>query len=626
MKNFLSIFLALMAPIYLWAHDFEVNGIYYNHLEGNNVEVTFKGSNHNEFFDYYVGAVTIPETVTYNDSTYSVTSIGDEAFLYCSSLTSVTIPDGVTSIGEWAFEKCSALTSITIPNCVTSIRDDAFYDCSSLTSIVWNAKNCANYDHPFRGCKNITSFVIGETVEHIPANLCYGMNSLQSITIPNSITSIGSGAFEDCSSLTSVEWNAKNCQDISSSLMSSNPIFSNIITEFIFGDSVEHIPGKLCYRLDKLTSVTIGNSVMSIGSYAFSYCSSLTSITIPNSVTSIGNNTFAGCTSLTAINIPNSITSIGNAAFAECSSLTSPVYNAHCFAYLPPSFEGAYIIPEGIKQITGCAFYNCISLTSITIPNSITSIGDWAFAYCSFLDSITIPNSVTSIGDEAFYLCTSLDSITIPNSVTSMGEGAFAFCKNLSYIVWNQKHCHGYWTDATIYNIFFGCENVTSVVFGDNVIEIPKYFCNQMQKLSSITISNSVTSIGFAAFAYCSSLTSITIPSSITSMEDYAFYGCSCLTAVICEAVEVPILGLEVFYNMPLSEATLYVPAQSLDDYKAAEQWKEFGTILPIEETSTGVENTYNPSSTAVTNKLIRDGQLIIVRGGKSYSVTGQEL
>ena len=109
-------------------------------------------------------------------------------------------------------------------------------------------------------------------------------------------------------------------------------------------------------------------------------------------------------------------------------------------------------------------------------------------------------------------------------------------------------------------------------------------------------------------------------------MEDYAFYGCSCLTAVICEAVEVPILGLEVFYNMPLSEATLYVPAQSLDDYKAAEQWKEFGTILPIEETSTGVENTYNPSSTAVTNKLIRDGQLIIVRGGKSYSVTGQEL
>ena len=137
----------------------------------------------------------------------------------------------------------------------------------------------------------------------------------------------------------------------------------------------------------------------------------------------------------------------------------------------------------------------------------------------------------------------------------------------------------------------------------------------------------SVTSIGNDAFYGCTSLTSITIPNSVTSIGDGAFWGCFSLKTVICEAIEVPeLLGGYVFCDMPLSEATLYVPAQSLDDYKAAEQWKEFGTILPIEEMSTGVENTYNPSSTADTNKLIRDGQLIIVRGGKSYSVMGQEL
>ena len=159
-----------------------------------------------------------------------------------------------------------------------------------------------------------------------------------------------------------------------------------------------------------------------------------------------------------------------------------------------------------------------------------------------------------------------------------------------------------------------------------SVTSIGEYAFYCCSSLTSVTIPNSVTSIGNDAFSNCRSLTSVTIGNSITSIGNWAFYDCSSLKTVICEAIEVPELGGDVFYDMPLTEATLYVPAQSLDDYKAAEQWKEFGTILPIEETPTGVENTYNTSSTADTNKLIRDGQLIIVRGGKSYSVTGQEL
>ncbi len=227
-----------------------------------------------------------------------------------------------------------------------------------------------------------------------------------------------------------------------------------------------------------------------------------------------------------------------------------------------------------VTSIGNQAFSGCSSLTSVTIGNSVTSIGDWAFAWCEFLVSIIMPESVTSIGSYAFSGCKVLTSVTIPEGVTRIYNNTFSWCESLT----------------------------------------------------SVTIPNSVTSIGWQAFAGCS-LTSITIPNSVTSIGGQAFAECESLKTVICEAIEVPeLLGGDVFYKMPLSEATLYVPAQSLDDYKAAKQWKEFGTILPIEEMSTGVENTYNTSSTAVTNKLIRDGQLIIVRGGKSYSVMGQEL
>ena len=174
------------------------------------------------------------------------------------------------------------------------------------------------------------------------------------------------------------------------------------------------------------------------------------------------------------------ITSIGESAFNGCSSLTSPIYNAHCFAYMPTSYSGAYTIPEGIKQISDYAFRGCKALTSIIIPDSVMSIGNYAFSDCKTLVTVTIGNSVMSIGENAFANCNALTSVIIPNSVTRIGDGAFYSC-----------------------------------------------YC-----LTSVTIGNSVTSIGSAAFSECYGLTFVTIPNSVTSIGSYAFYQCSCLKSV----------------------------------------------------------------------------------------------
>ena len=306
------------------------------------------------------------------------------------------------------------------------------------------------------------------------------------------------------------------------------------LTSVTIPNSVTSIGNQAFQNCTGLTSVTIPNSVTSIGNEAFYNCSGLTSVTIPNSVTSIGNYAFCSCSGLTSVTIPNSVTSIGYSAFYGCTGLTSPVYNAHVFAFMPTSYSGAYTIPDGIESIAGGAFYKCTGLTSVTIPNSVTSIGDLAFYWCTGLTSVTIPNSVTSIGDYAFEYCSSLTSVTIPNSVTSIGDEAFAYCSSLT----------------------------------------------------SVTIGNSVTSIGKYAFLNCSNLTSVTIPNSVTSIGVQAFQSCSSLTSITCEATTPPTCGDDAFYNVSKT-IPVYVPAASVDDYKAANQWKDFGENIQAIPTQT---------------------------------------
>ena len=307
----------------------------------------------------------------------SVTSIGDDAFNGCESLTSVTIPDSVTSIGGGAFYKCGSLTSVTIPDSVTSIGDSAFFYCTSLTSVTIPDSVTSIGRYAFEGCESLTSVTLPDSVTSIGEYAFSWCRSLTSVTIPNGVTSIEEHTFDYCTSL---------------------------------------------------TSVTIPDSVTSIGERAFYYCTSLTSVTIPDSVTLIDNGAFRDCESLTSVTIPDSVTSIGVGAFALCTSLTG-IWVAEGNSYYASDASGVlfnkdkitlvqcpgtfreYTIPDSVTSIVGYAFDGCVSLTSVTIPDSVTSIGNGAFLGCRSLTSVTIPDSVTSIGESAFYDCSSLTDV-----------------------------------------------------------------------------------------------------------------------------------------------------------------------------------------------------------------------
>jgi len=327
----------------------------------------------------------------------SVTNVGDRAFCYCTSLTNVTIGSSVTSIGGYAFAECTGLTSVMIPNSVTGLGDSAFYYCASLTNVTIGSSVTSIGGHVFAECAGLTSVMIPNSVTSIGGFAFSDCTSLTNVTIPNSVTSIGDYAFVYCSSLTSIA----------------------------IPGSVTSIGEAAFFDCSSLVSVTVGNGVSTIGEDAFLSCTSLLSVTIPNSVTNIGAGAFEDCTSLASVTIGNGVTSIGDSTFFLCTSLMAITVDALNSSY--SSLDGV------LFNKTQTTLIQCPGgkAASYTIPNGVTGIGSFAFAHCTGLTSVTIPSSVTSIGSFAFEYCTGLTSVTIGSSVTSIGGWAFAACTGL---------------------------------------------------------------------------------------------------------------------------------------------------------------------------------------------------
>ena len=397
-KQILLTIAVLLFSLTANAYDFEVDGFYYNiiSMEDLTVEVT-RGDNS------YSGEVIIPEIVVYGSKVLKVTSIEEETFSNCSSLTSVIIGNSVTSIEEETFSNCSSLASVIIGNSVTSIGKYAFYKCTSLTSIeIPNSVKSIGYG-AFSLCFSLTNIVIGNSVTSIGEYAFSYCNNLTSIEIPNNVINIKKSAFKNCDSLKELR-----IED------GTETLSLGYDENYIYGEGYYN---KGLFTECPLETLYLGRNLShSIYYIPFEFNKTLTYVTIGNNVTNIGEDAFYGCSSLASVIIGNNVTNIGEDAFNGCSSLTS------------------VIIGNSVTSIENHAFYKCTSLTSIEIPNSVKSIGYGAFEECSGLESIAIPNGVTNIEADTFYGCSGLKSIEIPNSVTQIFACAFYGCSELENI------------------------------------------------------------------------------------------------------------------------------------------------------------------------------------------------
>ena len=493
-------------------------------------------------FTFGPNVKTVPAYICYNMSQLdtivlppSVSSLGQNAFMYCTSLKSINLPATQKILPVGIFEGCTSLESIELPATLTTISTDAFYGCSKLANVTLHEGLTTINQRAFVNCK------------------------LASITIPSTVTSIGSSAFQG-NPTTSVTWLPKTC---SIGTGDNAPFYSTSsqITSFIFGDSVKTVPSYICYNMRLLDTIVLPPSVSSLGQNAFMYCTSLKSINLPATQKILPVGIFEGCTSLESIELPATLTTISTDAFYGCSKLANVTLH------------------EGLTTINQRAFVNC-KLASITIPSTVTSIGSSAFQgnpttsvtwlpkTCSIgtgdnapfystssqitsfifgdsvksipgylcykmnkLQNIILPENLTTIGQYAFNGSSLLKDVTIPASVSSIGNYAFAFCTSIKHFEF----------PAGIKTL------ATSVLEGSTGLE------------------------------------EVIIPASVTTINQDAFYNCSKLRAIHNYAITPQSIPTRALYNVNKQTCILYVPIDYINLYQAADVWKEFYNIIGVQ-------------------------------------------
>ncbi len=562
------------------------------------------------FYDTHDGSIYLNGTeITELVIPEGVTEIKPFVFCGCTSLTSVSIPDGVTSIGERAFYHCDNLADITFGNGVASIGDDCFYGCALLKSVTLPDSMETIGNGAFENCYALESLNLGNGVKTIGESAFEGCSALTSITIPASVTSVGNQAFYECSLSRAYITDLAAWCNIDFADITANPLYSaqvlflndEVLTNAVIPDGVTTIKPFVFRNCISLTKVTIPDSVTSIGEEAFGYCSSLANVDLGNGVQSIGKHAFYKCSSLTAITIPASVTSVesqafGNASFgcalkrvditdmvAWCNidfedSESNPIQYAKKL-YLNGTEVTEAVIPSDASEVKPYVFQGLTSLTGVTIHDGVSAIGAGAFEDCSALSGITIPASVVSIGDQAFNGCKMLSRVDISN--------LSAWCRiDFASEMSNPLNEGG--------KLYLEGGELTTAAIPADITEIKQFAFYGCGSLTGVTLHNGITSVGKRAFAECMGITEITVPASVTYLGYEAFCNNNLTTARVLSTTPCElgkhiagggIFEQKVYYNQfGYGNAKIYVPAESLYDYKAATGWSTMAdNIYPME-------------------------------------------
>ena len=577
-----------------------------------------------EMYDYNISDNKCPwgTAVKSVKITKGITSIGNAAFYGCANLYALNIPETITAIGDHAFAatglfEITSQTStpptlgsgvfadVDVSECVLVIPNegaaayrtaDQWKDFAKVTTvgrcgdnITWSldcddiltlAGSGEMYDYNFDAPwgASVKSIIIADGITSFGKTAFYGCADIVNIFIPKSVSSIGEKAFAGCAKLATVV-----------SMATTPPMLGAGVFE-----GVNTASAKLTVPEESIEAYRAADQWKDFGSISGA---KMCGDNITWSLDDAGVLTLIGTGNMTdyaysdrspwgetvkSVNIAEGITSIGAYALYHCADLTE------------------VSMPKSVTVINKCAFEACTSLAAITLGEGVTSIAQSAFEECSALTSVTLPKVLKSIGDYAFNNCKEITEITIPEPVTRIGGNAFANCTKLASVTFNAAECS--FMSSSSRAVFAGCPALTSVTFGDKVTMIPAYAFNHSRGLTAVKLPNSVTEIGMSAFIDCQGVTEVSLGNSLTTIGDYAFAGCknfatitfpetltsigsyafdecSALTKAESLATVPPTLGTKVFANIDIAACTLLVPEGCTDAYRAADQWKDFGTI-----------------------------------------------
>lgn len=555
----------------------------------------------------------------------NVTSIGNRAFFNCLELTDITIPDAVTSIGNQAFNNCDKLTNLVIGNSVKTIGDNAFQYCRGLTSITIPDSVTKIGASAFQNCSELIAVTIGSNVINIGEHAFTSCVKLVGITCdavnPPVISSTTFNNVPDNFLIYVPEESVNEYK--AAPYWSDRADYIYGLTPLEYFEFEGHVTSSGEYRAVKarrtknmpshitLPYVYNGYIVKFVANQGFLDCDELTDVTIPHTITNIGDYAFQNCTGLIKVNISSALDSAGVGIFKNCSNLVNIIVDETNSQY---ASKDGNLYNKDFSSLLQYAPGK--SETSFVIPNTVDYISESAFEGCSGLTSITIPDGVTSIGERAFYNCINLNEVLIPDTVKRIYKDIL---NNTSYynndsnwesdVLYNGKHLiaargiilRDYQVKAETLTIagsaFENMGRLTGIIIPDSVIYIGSRAFHSCTALRNVHLSNSISSIMENAFYKCSALTSITIPDSVKYIDygafgacasltdialgshinhiyNYAFYSCGKLITITCNTTVPPVVTNNTFNGVPATCA-IYVPAESVEAYKAAQYWSE---------------------------------------------------